>query len=118
MPPYAPVGIHLYPWLRHLFAGGGYAGEKLKQALADLGTSTIETIKRSDAAKGFEVLPRDSRLEIIGGPARRHEYSSRRRPAPPRTEPSFESGSKEKEGAFLRPQHAIACASLAATVLG
>ncbi|MER8428703.1 IS5 family transposase [Mesorhizobium sp. M1403] len=48
----------LYPWLRHLFANGGYAGEKLSQALAILGTWTIEFIKRSDAAKGFEVLPR------------------------------------------------------------
>ncbi|MDX8514648.1 IS5 family transposase [Mesorhizobium captivum] len=48
----------LYPWLRHLFADGGYAGEKLTQALADLGTWTIEIIKRSDTAKGFEVLPR------------------------------------------------------------
>lgn len=48
----------LYPWLRHLFADGGYAGEKLSQTLANLGTWTIEIIKRSDAAKGFEVLPR------------------------------------------------------------
>ncbi len=48
----------LYPWLRHLFADGGYAGEKLTDALADLGTWTIEIIKRSDTAKGFELLPR------------------------------------------------------------
>ncbi|MTK63912.1 MAG: IS5 family transposase, partial [Methanobacterium sp.] len=48
----------LYQWLRHLFADGGYAGEKLTDALADLGTWTIEIIKRSDAAKGFEVPPR------------------------------------------------------------
>ncbi len=26
----------LYPWLRHLFADGGYAGDKLKTALAAL----------------------------------------------------------------------------------
>ncbi|ESX66254.1 hypothetical protein X759_27750 [Mesorhizobium sp. LSHC420B00] len=45
----------LYPWLRHLFADGAYAGEKLSQALANLGTWTIEIIKRSGAAKGFEV---------------------------------------------------------------
>ena len=48
----------LYPWLRHLFADGAYAGEKLQDALAKLGTWTIEIIKRSDTAKGFEVLPR------------------------------------------------------------
>jgi transposase len=48
----------LYPWLRHLFADGGYAGDKLRDALAAFGRWTIEIIKRSDHAKGFEVLPR------------------------------------------------------------
>ena len=48
----------LYPWLRHLFADGAYAGDKLGHALAELGRWTIEVVKRSDAAKGFEVLPR------------------------------------------------------------
>jgi transposase len=47
-----------YPWLRHLFADGGYSGEKLKSQLAKLGRWTIEIIKRSDFAKGFELLPR------------------------------------------------------------
>ena len=47
-----------WPWLRHLFADGGYAGDKLKAALADQGRWTIEIITRSDTAKGFEVLPR------------------------------------------------------------
>jgi len=46
------------PWLRQIFADGGYAGEKLRTALAGLGRWTIEIIKRSDTAKGFEVLPR------------------------------------------------------------
>lgn len=49
---------HRFPWLRHIFADGGYAGEKLRMALAGNGGWTIEIIKRSDAAKGFEVLPR------------------------------------------------------------
>lgn len=48
----------LYPWLRHLFADGGYGGEKLKTALAALDRWTIAIIKRSDTARGFEVLPR------------------------------------------------------------
>ena len=48
----------LCPWLRHLFTDGGYAGDKLRDALAELGRWTIEIIKRSDTAKGFEVLPR------------------------------------------------------------
>jgi len=47
-----------YPWLRHIFADGGYAGEKLRAALAALGRWTIEIIKRSDKTEGFEVLPR------------------------------------------------------------
>ena len=47
-----------WPWLRHVFADGGYAGDKLKAALANKSRWTIEIIKRSDTAKGFEVLPR------------------------------------------------------------
>lgn len=47
-----------YPWLRHIFADGGYAGEKLRAALKGHGNWTIEIIKRSDTAKGFELLPR------------------------------------------------------------
>lgn len=48
----------LYPWLRHIFADGGYAGDKLRDALSILGRWTIAIIKRSDHATGFEVLPR------------------------------------------------------------
>jgi putative transposase len=48
----------LYPWLRHIFADGGYAGDKLRNALRKLGRWTIEIIKRSDQATGFAVLPR------------------------------------------------------------
>lgn len=47
-----------FPWLRHVFADGGYAGTKLKDALRRIGKWTIAIIKRFDAAKGFEVLPR------------------------------------------------------------
>ena len=47
-----------FPWLRHVFADAAYAGEKLRNALADIGTWGIEIIKRSDAAKGFVLLPR------------------------------------------------------------
>jgi transposase len=49
---------HRFPWLRHVFADGGYAGEKLREALTAMGKWTVEIIKRSDTAKGFEVLPR------------------------------------------------------------
>ena len=47
-----------FPFLRHVFADGGYAGDKLKDALAEIGTWSLEIIKRSDAAKGFVLLPR------------------------------------------------------------
>ena len=48
----------LFPWLRHVFADAGYAGEKLTNALLGKGKWTIEIVKRSDAAKGFEVVRR------------------------------------------------------------
>jgi transposase len=48
----------LYPWLRHVFADGGYAGDKLRTAMAEFGQWTFEIIKRSDTAQGFELLPR------------------------------------------------------------
>jgi transposase len=47
-----------FPWLRHVFADGGYAGDKLHDALKTLGAWTIEIVKRSDVAKGFVLLPR------------------------------------------------------------
>jgi transposase len=49
---------YLFPWLRHVFADGGYAGDKLTQALAWHGKWKIEIVKRSDHATGFHVLPR------------------------------------------------------------
>lgn len=47
-----------FPWLRHIFADGAYGGEKLETALVGKGNWTFEIIKRSDAGKGFELLPR------------------------------------------------------------
>ena len=49
---------HACPWLRHVFADSAYGGPKLRDALKHLGKWTIEIIKRSDEAKGLEVLPR------------------------------------------------------------
>ena len=49
---------HAFPWLRHVFADGAYGGPKLHRALEDIGDWSVEIIKRSDAAEGFEVLPR------------------------------------------------------------
>lgn len=48
-----------YPFLRHIFADGGYSGAKLKQALEGNGGKwTIEIVRRTDHQKGFRVLPR------------------------------------------------------------
>jgi transposase len=47
-----------FPWLRNIFADGGYTGPKLRQALAEHGDWSLEIIKRSDTAKSFIVLPR------------------------------------------------------------
>ena len=47
-----------FPWLRHVFADGGYAGDKLRDALKKIGKWALEIIKRSDTAKGFALLPR------------------------------------------------------------
>jgi len=48
----------LVPWRHLVFADGGYAGDKLREALKDQGGWTIEIVKRSDTAKGFVLLPR------------------------------------------------------------
>jgi transposase len=47
-----------FPWLTHIFADGGYAGPQFADKLAELGTWSIEIIKRSDTDKGFVLLPR------------------------------------------------------------
>jgi len=47
-----------FPWLRHVFADGGYAGTKLQTALTSLGRWIVQIVKRSDTARGFRVLPR------------------------------------------------------------
>jgi transposase len=55
---------HRYPWLRHVFADGGYGGEKLKGRLRKIGRWTLQIIKCSDHAQGFEVLPRRWVVEL------------------------------------------------------
>lgn len=47
-----------WPSLRHIFADGGYAGPKLREALQKIAALTLQIVKRTDKAKGFEVLPR------------------------------------------------------------
>jgi putative transposase len=51
------------PGSTSVFADGGYAGDKLRNALKGKGGWTIEIVKRSDAAKGFVLLPRRRVME-------------------------------------------------------
>lgn len=49
----------LYPFLRKLYADGGYQGPEFRAAIAGIMAAVdVEIIKRSDRAKGFVVLPR------------------------------------------------------------
>ena len=54
-PPVSTVRRWFYLWRDD---DGGHAGNKLKDALRRISKWTIENIKPSDTAKGFEVLPR------------------------------------------------------------
>ena len=48
----------LYPFLRKLFADGGYQGPVFKTGAAQCLTQMqVEIVKRSDCAKGFVALP-------------------------------------------------------------
>ena len=49
----------LYPFLKKLFADGGYQGPKFRTELAKvLPGLAVEIVKRSDTTQGFQVLPR------------------------------------------------------------
>lgn len=48
---------HRVPWLRHVFADAGYAGQKLSKALKGRGEWTIQVVRRN-LAHTFEVLPK------------------------------------------------------------
>jgi transposase len=49
----------MYPFLKKLFANGGYQGPEFQKALTRiLPQLQTDIIKRSDQAKGFMVLPR------------------------------------------------------------
>ena len=49
----------MYPFLKKLFADGGYQGPQFKKGVGELLAEVdVEIVKRSDTAEGFEVLPR------------------------------------------------------------
>ena len=47
----------LFPFIKRIFADGGYAGEKMALVVWRTGAWKLEIVKRSDAS-GFEVLPK------------------------------------------------------------
>jgi transposase len=49
---------YAFPWLRHVFADAGYAGDKLQTALKKLGKWTIEIVKRVQTTPGFHLIKR------------------------------------------------------------
>ena len=49
----------MYPFLRKLYADGGYQGPAFRAAIARImAPVTVEIVKRSDKAKGFVILPK------------------------------------------------------------
>jgi transposase len=49
----------LYPFLLKLYADGGYQGPQFKRAVKKiLQRANVEIVKRSDQARGFDVLPK------------------------------------------------------------
>jgi len=48
----------LFPFIERIFADGGYQGPKAEAAMRALGPWQLEIVKRSDQAKGFEVVPK------------------------------------------------------------
>jgi transposase len=49
----------MFPFLEKLFADGGYQGPKFKKAVAGVRQHLkVEIVKRSDQAKGFELVPK------------------------------------------------------------
>ena len=49
----------MYPFLRKMFADGGYQGPQFASAVATVMPQlSIDIVKRSDQAQGFVVLPR------------------------------------------------------------
>ena len=49
----------MYPFLMKLYADGGYQGPIFQNALKEVCRQVeVEIVKRSDAAKGFKILPK------------------------------------------------------------
>src|SRR4051812_11338546 len=102
---------HRFPWLRHIFADGGYAGDKLRAALQGQGVWSIEIIKRSDTAKGFELYRAGGSLNapLPGLAAADVSPRTGRKPskAPQRGRSSPASGSSHADSQDIAIQHKL-----------
>jgi transposase len=78
-----------YPWLRHIFADGGYAGEKLRTALKRIGEWTIEIINRSAAVVDWR------RISRLPSPA----------PSPGRSSPTSEPSRADSQEIEIKCNH-------------
>jgi hypothetical protein len=55
---------YAFPWLRHIFIDAAYTGDTLRRTSPASATGVIQIVKHSDAAKGFQLLPR---RWVVGG---------------------------------------------------
>jgi transposase len=58
LPPLLKEAWRTFVFLKRLFADGGYSGQDTRAAAKRVGKVDLEIVKRSDAAKGFLVLPK------------------------------------------------------------
>ncbi len=65
-----------FPKLRCIYADGGYAG-KLIEWVAIMCDWLVQIVKRSDAAKGFELVPKRWKVERTFGWLGRYRRNSR-----------------------------------------
>ena len=62
--------LHRFPWLRHIFADGGYAGEKLRAALHGQGVWTLEIISCDSERQSAAEHPAQGSEGFVGCGAR------------------------------------------------
>lgn len=52
------MALETHPTIKHIFADGGYAGDKLRDAMTKIDGPTIEIVKRPPGVSGFVVIAR------------------------------------------------------------
>ena len=54
-----------YPWLRHIFADGGYAGDQLRKALKRIGEWTVESSNVRTRRRASKFCPADGLSNVL-----------------------------------------------------